>query len=517
MARQTISRRLVRVILPWYGLLVIIVAAGQLTARSLGAREDISNELHALAATVAPVVAEAVWQIDSTQLKAAMQGIRDHPSITSVAVRDEKGTLLEAISDTTAGAAAALAVSESVPLYHVVPGRAPQQIGTIELDAGSDVLWRRIRYDLITKLVDSLIVGMGSWLIVVLAIHFRLSRNVTQLATAVQQWTFKPGDTSVHDIGYPYRDELGDLVQAMDESHTRLLNSMQALASANENLERIVGERTEALRIAKDRAESADRLKSAFLATMSHELRTPLNSIIGFTGILLQGLAGSLNEEQRKQLGMVRTSSRHLLSLINDVLDISKIEAGELHLARAPFDLLDSVRKIVGTMEPIAQRQQLVLAVELPAGLQSIAMLGDARRIEQVLLNLLSNALKFTEKGKVTLSVGVQPPLPATHDVGSVEIRVSDTGPGIREEHMDLLFKPFRQVDLTLARKHEGTGLGLAICHRLVTMMGGVIQAHSTWGVGSTFTVRVPMQAPDPDTPAATPLPAAGARTVRTA
>jgi signal transduction histidine kinase len=252
-----------------------------------------------------------------------------------------------------------------------------------------------------------------------------------------------------------------------------------------------------ALRVAMEAAEAADRIKSAFLATMSHELRTPLNSIIGFTGIVLQGLAGPLTAEQSKQLGMVRDSARHLLALINDVLDISKIEAGELPVACEPFDLARSIEKVAGIVRPMADKKGLALLVEVAPALGS--MVSDARRVEQVLLNLLGNAVKFSEQGAITLRAEAVSgfKLDAQHEpVPAVRLSVADTGIGIKPEDMAVLFTPFRQIDSALSRKHEGTGLGLAICRRLTELMGGTIEVHSQWGQGSVFTVTLPLQAP---------------------
>lgn len=263
---------------------------------------------------------------------------------------------------------------------------------------------------------------------------------------------------------------------------TSRIRAERELREAKADLEVRVQERTAELRSALERAESADRLKSAFLATMSHELRTPLNSIIGFTGIVLQGLAGPLNEEQSRQLGMVRGSARHLLDLINDVLDLSKIEAGQLQVREEPVDLTDVVERVVGTVSPMAERKGLAVRAQVPPG--GVKVVTDRRRVEQILLNLLNNAVKFTEQGEVSLAL--------ERSGGQLSIRVADTGMGIKPEDLGQLFQPFRQVDTGLTRQHEGTGLGLAICRRLAELLGGGIDVTSTWGRGSTFTLTLP-------------------------
>jgi PAS domain S-box-containing protein len=267
----------------------------------------------------------------------------------------------------------------------------------------------------------------------------------------------------------PVLDAAGELVETLSVG-----NDVTQLKNAEREL-----------KTAKEAAESADRLKSAFLATMSHELRTPLNSIIGFTGILLQGLAGPMNEEQSKQLRMVQNSSRHLLSLINDVLDLSKIEAGQLNVQKEPFDFRESAARVVMSVKPLAERKGLRVRFELAPEVGTVV--SDRRRVEQVLMNLLSNAIKFTDRGEVEVAAAIRE--------GDLVTSVRDTGIGVKLEDQPILFRPFQQVDVGLARTHEGSGLGLSICRKLLGLLGGSIDFSSAFGVGSVFTFRVPVLA----------------------
>ncbi len=238
------------------------------------------------------------------------------------------------------------------------------------------------------------------------------------------------------------------------------------------------------LELAKERAEESDRIKSAFLATMSHELRTPLNSIIGFTSIIMQELSGPLNEEQKEQLGMVQSSSYHLLNLINDVLDISKIEAGQLEVFAKPFDMRSSIENAVQIVNPLAEKNGLPLITDISPDVGEVV--NDGRRVEQVLINLLNNAVKFTKTGEVRIECHISK--------GTVTTSVKDTGIGMQLKSIKELFKPFKQLDSGLARKVEGTGLGLSICKKLIELMGGEIGVESQEGVGSTFTFTLPLK-----------------------
>lgn len=255
------------------------------------------------------------------------------------------------------------------------------------------------------------------------------------------------------------------------------------------HLEELVKERTLQLETANKELEQSntklqelDRLKSLFIASMSHELRTPLNSIIGFTGILLQGLPGPLNDEQKKQLGMVKGSSQHLLELITDIIDLSKIEAGKIEVSPSEFDLMKIIREIGASLGPAAERKHIVMTLDGP---DTLLVKSDQRRIRQVLVNLMSNAVKYTEQGEVQVV--------ASANAGAVQVAVRDTGPGIRAEDMGRLFQFFSRITSADMPSHEGTGLGLYLSKKLMALLKGDITAVSDFGKGSIFTMTLPL------------------------
>jgi GAF domain-containing protein len=240
--------------------------------------------------------------------------------------------------------------------------------------------------------------------------------------------------------------------------------------------------------------ELASRHKSQFLANMSHELRTPLNAILGYTELILDNIYGEAPEKMRAVLERVQTNGKHLLGLINDVLDLSKIEAGQLTLSLNEYSLAELVQGVYVAVEPLASQKNLALTTKVEKGLP--AGRGDERRLAQVLLNLVGNAIKFTEKGEVAIE--------ASASNGSFNLAVRDSGPGIAPADQDKIFEEFQQVDNTSTRQKGGTGLGLAISKRIVEMHGGRILVDSELGKGSTFTIKLPVKAGEGQTPGKT-------------
>ncbi len=266
------------------------------------------------------------------------------------------------------------------------------------------------------------------------------------------------------------------LRKAYDELEEKVAERTRELAEANARLQQEVEVRKQA----EVAANEASRAKSTFLANMSHELRTPLNSIIGFTGILKDGMAGEVNEEQARQLDMVYGSARHLLELINDILDLSKVEAGKVEAVRKAFELMPLLEELKAVMQPLADAKGLELQL---SGFVPEQLYSDRGKLRQILLNLLGNAVKFTEQGSVTLV--------CRQHHQSVVFEVSDTGIGIARESLATIFDAFEQADNRSEREYEGTGLGLTISRRFVELLGGEISACSTPGKGSTFRVEL--------------------------
>ncbi len=250
-----------------------------------------------------------------------------------------------------------------------------------------------------------------------------------------------------------------------------------------EELESRVAERTDELARANTRLKELDHLKSMFIASMSHELRTPLNSIMGFTGIILQGMVGKISDEQRTQLTMVKNSATHLLSLINDIIDISKIEAGKVEIYIHKFELQTAVKEVINSFTVLADEKNLKMDLKIP---KKIMIESDERRIKQILVNFISNAIKFTEQGSVNVCV-------LQNSDTAIEISVADTGIGIKKEDMDKLFKAFSRIPIEGVIK-EGTGLGLYLSRKISELLGCEIMAESEFGKGSIFTLTLPLR-----------------------
>lgn len=291
-----------------------------------------------------------------------------------------------------------------------------------------------------------------------------------------------PFEVDAHPLGM--RD--GDFAVVVARDITDRRRAEESQREHQRRLEAEVASRTEELRRANEELLHATRAKDQFLASMSHELRTPLNSVIGFSDVMLRGLAGDITDEQQRQLVMVNNAGKHLLALINQVLDLSKIESGMAEIVSERFDpcaLLAEVAELVAH-----QAAEKGLRLDVACGAAIPAIESDRQRVLQILLNLAGNAVKFTESGTVSLRIACE--------ADTLVFSVSDTGPGIRPHEQIDIFEPFRQGTFDDAVKPPGTGLGLSISRELALLLGGTLTLTQSTPQGSTFTLRLPETCP---------------------
>ncbi len=331
--------------------------------------------------------------------------------------------------------------------------------------------------------IISIMVVMGVALLLGFLIARRIVRPITQLqSVAIRMMN---GDYSQRaQIGV--NDEVGQLSMAFNKMSESIQKRDTDLLASNNVLEKRVEERTKELRVATREAQEASRLKDEFLAVMSHELRTPLNAMIGFQGILL--MAAKLDDRSLHMVRRSQANANRLLTLINDILDISRIESGRMQFVKSDVSLSDLIERLQSQMGVLAEEKLLKFNVDLDPALPPTIFI-DEDAITKIVTNLLGNAFKFTEKGGVNLDL--------TQKDNTIVIAVQDSGIGIPTHMHDVIFERFRQVDGSSKRTHGGSGLGLAIVQKLTLALNGTINVQSVVGEGSTFTVVLPLETAD--------------------
>jgi signal transduction histidine kinase/CheY-like chemotaxis protein len=470
-------------------------------------RQGEIRELESQARIIGSASAAAVAQGNERDVEQTLAGLKTKEQVVAAAIYEYTGRVLgyyvkfasgELIPTNPSALLNRFSGNYLVVTRSIMAG--DRRVGTIYLkeDLSQKVRGRLTRYANIVAMV------MLCSCLVAFVISYRLqpliSKPITDLGrvarivTEKKDYLIRAEKTSEDEVGHLI-DAFNQMLGTIQTRDAELQSANDLLEVYNQNLERKVEERTAELARATDEAqeaktaaELASKAKSAFLANMSHELRTPLNAIIGYSEMLQEDATDAGMPELVADLQKIHGAGKHLLGLINDVLDISKIEAGKMDLFLETIEVPALIRDVVSTIKPLVQRNGNTLSVEVAAELP--AMRSDATKVRQALFNLLSNACKFTEKGTISLKVLFEPG--ANVGGGHFVFQVRDTGIGMSPDQLKKLFRAFTQADASTTRKYGGSGLGLAITRYFCRMMGGEVSVESELGQGSTFTIKLP-------------------------
>jgi signal transduction histidine kinase len=421
-----------------------------------------------------------LWNMDTAAMEGLLQSFEKEAGVRYSCILDPSGSIvLEHKGYELSGKGKPLHAERlSTPVKHEIG----DTIGTLEMEFSKDEMIKHQKEEmlyilLVTAIILSATLGGAYFLLQWLALG-----PLSDMEKVVQ--SMEIGDFT-QEIPIRRFDEFGVVATVFNRTTKELLKTYRSLENRSLELQAVNENLEEAKRI----AESANKTKSQFLASMSHELRTPLNAIIGYSEMLIEEVEELSTDEFSTDLEKILSSAKHLLELINDVLDISKIESGKMKLNLESFEVLPLLESVKSLSKPLFQKNKNKFLLKAPS--QISEMYSDSTKIRQNLLNLLSNAAKFTHEGNITLDIKFD----STQKW--ITFNVSDTGIGMTQEQLGKVFDAFTQADSTTTKKYGGTGLGLSITKRFCEMLGGQITVKSTVGKGSTFSMRLPVRSQD--------------------
>ncbi len=497
-----LAEQLIRLILSLYLGVAVGSTAVQMTAEFQLEKQNLTSQIRGLASTFEPAINEALWNYDDEQLEAVMRGFYQSPEVFGLEVLNLDGDLWRLGHYQTEDDKVEIAqFSETVSLkkleqfgnlysssVELVRG-GQEDLGSLTVFYSSSTVVERVWSTFLVTLMAAFMKTLCLWLIAVAVINRLVSEPIERITNDVEAFDVESRNAVAAQV-LKRDNELSTLEQANQIFFQTIIDRNQALFERDQeveaykqHLEEMVAIRTDPLNEAMKQLKEANRVKSEFLAAMSHEIRTPMNAVLGGLQLLNKS---ELDTRQKQLLETINHGGRDLMTIINDILDYSKIEAERLNLEVIPFDLIQLINRVVEMFRPSAEEKSLNLSFESEGGTPLI-LLGDPTRVAQVFNNMLSNAIKFTEQGEI--SIDVAQPVEVAERLMRTEITVTDTGIGIEAEQLEGLFDLFSQADSSTTRKYGGTGLGLAICRKLLEAMSSEVTVVSEPGRGTSFKI----------------------------
>ena len=489
---MSLKYRIAVIIFLLEAVMMAFVLGITLTEYRDSSREQAHKNEEVLMQLLADLSRIALFTGEYDELQPYIEHVIDDPRVEQVTLLDDRGTVVVSSDVADVGKPFLPDGSDADEYWLHKPIRnAAGQLGTLAIQI-SDKPLLAANQRVLDKGIQVALLGMIIIAIIGVFIGFLLTRRLDRLKDAAQR--LADGELGVR-VDVRGRDEVAILGQAFERMARSIEGTVQDLhrsredlQTAHADLERRIELRTRELAVARDQALEASRAKSMFVANMSHELRTPLNAIIGYGEMLEEEAQATDNVEFARDLKKITGAGVHLLNLINDILDLSKVEAGKMELLPERFPIGKLVAEVAMTVQPLVEKNDNRFTIECRDDIGD--MYADQTKLKQVLINLIGNAAKFTSHGDITLSVETLD----RHDEQWIHFHIRDTGIGMSREQLDRLFTEFSQADASTTRRFGGTGLGLAISRRFTNLMGGDISVHSEEGKGAVFSVRLPLE-----------------------
>ncbi len=463
-------------------IITIIIIAIQLSFEYRTDMDTIEKRLNQIEKSYSQSLALSVWNFNKAQYEILLDGILNIEDIVYVHITTPSGKHIIAKGKNKKDKI----ITKSILLQTTDFGKKVESgklTIVVSLERVYENLFKRIIIILTTQAIKTLIISI----IILFSFYYFITRHLLNLSNYTRNIDLDSDNKFILDREETEQnDELDFIVFALNDMKVKIKNNYQTIKDINENLENKIKDRTEELIVERDKAQKATKTKSQFLANMSHEIRTPMNGIIGMSHLALET---SLNEKQKEYIQKINNSANSLLSIINDILDFSKIEAGKLDINKIDFEFKYLLQNISDVVKFKADEKGLDFEINYDE--KTLYLHGDSLRISQILINLMNNAIKFTESGYIKVNI-------INTGIDNIyKFEVEDTGIGLTKEQISKLFQSFTQADGSTTRKYGGTGLGLSISKQLVELMGGKIWVESRYGVGSKFIFEIELEKAD--------------------